>query len=138
MSLKIAFSVPPGTLNKGGSIKCVWNSGGTLLAVCGNTGAHLRMRGAAHNGLPVLKRPPPKRTHKHPAGVARIYDRNGSQVAEVQLESRAQCLCLDWDCSGEVRPRPAALSALCRRTRARCPAPPLTHPPHLRAPRRPW
>lgn len=36
------------------------------------------------------------------AGVVHIFDRQGNQVVEVQLESRAQTLVIDWDKDGEV------------------------------------
>jgi WD repeat-containing protein 19 len=60
-----------------------------------------------------------------------VYDRSGSLVVEVQLESRAQCICLDWDHSGEVRrlARPAAARLRARFSHAAprtCPPPP--HP----------
>ena len=63
-------------------------------------------RNPAH-GCPPCP-PNPRRDALPPAGVARIYDRSGGQTAEVQLESRAQCLCLDWDQTGEVRRTPFA------------------------------
>ncbi len=57
---------------KGGKVKAAWNPAGTLLCVCGNS------------------------------GLVRVYDRSGQQVAEVTMESRAQCISLDWDKDGEV------------------------------------
>ena len=60
--LKLAFAVPPGTLNRGGSIRCVWNNAGTLLAVCGNTGALRRGATQPRPRLPALPpQPPPRR-----------------------------------------------------------------------------
>jgi len=56
-----------------GGVQSAWSPSGALLAVCGSNGA------------------------------ARVFDRAGSQVAELQLDARAACLAVDWDHSGEVR-----------------------------------
>ena len=34
-------------------------------------------------------------------GLVHIFDRHGAEVVELQLESRAQCLAIDWDKDGE-------------------------------------
>ena len=60
---------------KGGATRVVaaWNGSGTLLCCVGAT------------------------------GLASVYDRAGTQTAQVQLDSKAQCTRLDWDKDGEVR-----------------------------------
>jgi len=35
-------------------------------------------------------------------GLVHIFDRHGAEVVELQLESRAQCLAIDWDKDGEA------------------------------------
>jgi len=39
------------------------------------------------------------------AGLVHIFNRHGQQVCDVLLESRAQCIALEWDKDGEVGQR---------------------------------
>ena len=74
MPLRSLFSVPPSKGAPSTARVCAaWNASGTLLCCVGAT------------------------------GLASLYDRSGTQTAQVQLESRAQCTRLDWDRDGEVR-----------------------------------
>ena len=50
-----------------------WNPSGALLAVAGSS------------------------------GFVRVFDRSGAQTTEFQLESRAACMAIEWDSTGEVR-----------------------------------
>ena len=52
-----------------------WNPSGALLAVAGSS------------------------------GFVRVFDRSGAQTTEFQLESRAACMAIEWDSTGEVRER---------------------------------
>jgi len=56
-----------------GAPQARWNHAGSLLCVCGSN------------------------------GVVGVFDRAGGKVTEVTLESRSQCIALDWDKDGEVR-----------------------------------
>ena len=71
--MQTLFSLSGERLFGKGPVQSAWSPSGALLAVCGSNGA------------------------------ARVFDRSGSQVAELQLDARAACLAVDWDHSGEVR-----------------------------------